>query len=109
MEHSEAELSLPVRDDRGFTQRTCSGCDASFNGVVAGMEHINRMNGGALAHGYVEALLVNMFALTCSELTVLGREVITEGPVTSQVAQLAPLPARRRGRRRRRNKHGDRD
>lgn len=106
MEHIGAELSQPIRDDRGFTRRTCSGCDASFNGAVAGMEHINRMNSGALTHGYVEALFVNQFALTCSELTVLGREVITEGPVTSQVAQIAPP---RKRRRRRRNKHGDRD
>ena len=109
-EHAGAELSLPVRDDRGFTRRVCSGCDASFSGSN-GMEHISRMNSNALGHGYVEALLVNKFALTCSELTILGREVIisesgVDGPVTSQVAQTAPP---RKRRRRRRKQHGKRD
>lgn len=106
MDHIGAHLSDPIQDAHSVVHRFCSGCDASFIGVASGMEHINRMNSGALSHGYVEALLVNQFALTCSELTVLGREVITEGPVTSQVAQLA---SPRKRRRRRGNKHGDRD
>ena len=104
-EHQGAELSTIQVDARGTAYQICSGCGGSFQ-VGQGMVHINRKNSEPLSHGYVEALLIQQFALTRSDLVVLGREVITEGPVTSQVAQIA---SPRKRRRRRRNKHDDRD
>lgn len=103
--HSGAELTAIARDDRGTAYQTCSGCGSSFQ-IGAGIEHLNRMKSGALGHGYVEALLINKFALTRSEPTIFGREVIVDGPVTSQAVQIAPP---RKRRRRRRGKHDDRD
>ena len=104
MEHESAELS-PVTRQNGYSTQVCSGCGNEFQ-VGQGQRHIAMMKGGALAHQYVEALLVNQFALTRSEPTIFNREVIAVGPVTSQVAQMVSPRKRRRHRRR---KHGNGD
>jgi len=103
--HQEAELTGIQIDSRGIPYQVCSGCGGSFQ-VGQGMQHINRIKGEPMAHQYVEALLIKQFALACSEPTILGREVIVDGPVTSQVVQTV---SPRKRRRRRRKKHDDRD
>ena len=102
--HAGISLSEPITEN-GATYRICLGCDTRFHGS-AGQEHLTRIQQAPLSHGYVEALLINKFALAQSEPTVFGREVITDGPVTSQVATNTPP---RKRRRRRRGKHGNSD
>ena len=101
--HADAVITAISVDERGSAYQICSGCGQRLQ---VGSDHINRMNSSALGHDYVEALFMNKFALTRSEPVILGREVIVDGPVTSQVAQIA---SPRKRSRRRRKKHDDRD
>jgi hypothetical protein len=106
--HKDAELSAPVMNERGVGTQLCTGCGFPFQ-VGKGMEHLIRIREMSASHiGRVEALLVNRFTLVPSELVVIQRQLVSDGPEVNQVEPSASPPVPNRSSRRRRRKRGSR-